>query len=315
MDEQEAGAGGVTPRCHIAGVHLEGPWLAPDRKGAHAPSHLRTPALGLAATYGDAAVTSLLDRGRLRVITLAPELPGALAAIEELGARGRGVVMAIGHTTADYALASRAVRAGARLVTHMFNAMPPFGHREPGVAGLLGVVADDDTATGASDGGGSGSGVARPWFSLITDGAHVHPAAVAVAAQAHPDGLVLVTDAMRAMGVGTGAHHYGDLAVHVHAGKEAGDGAFPGLHVVLAGTATLAGAVAPLHVCVGNLAAFAHLSVETALAAASMRPAQVLGLWPRVGSLSPGSRADVIVLDPVSLAVRRAWVGGREAAV
>ena len=190
----------------IAGVHLEGPWLAASRCGAHDPAQLRDPDPG--------ELDTLLATGVVAMVTLAPERAGALDAIRRVA--GAGAVAAVGHTDADFALTRAAIAAGARHATHLFNAMAPLHHREPGpVVALL----DDDRVT----------------VELVTDGLHVHPALwehVVRAAGAHR--VAAVTDAMAAAGMPDGAYRLGRLDVEVVdrvarlAGGAAGLGAIAG---------------------------------------------------------------------------------------
>ena len=195
-----------SPSCRIIGLHLEGPFLSPDKKGAHAKHHLCSPPADYASLLKFYGVdpSAQAASGTVRIVTLAPELPGAREAISALCSSG--IVVAIGHSTTDYAGASDAVTAGATLVTHMFNAMNPFSHREPGIPGLLGTARNSvspqtpslHTATTVADGAAaSGTRAAanafpvfgdrtapplaptnRAFYSLIADGVHLHPSAL-----------------------------------------------------------------------------------------------------------------------------------------
>jgi len=185
------------------GVHLEGPFLAPGRAGAH---DLRA----LVAPTPDAVRTLLTaGEGILRQITIAPELPGALAAVRAF--TDAGVVVAVGHTEADYDTALAAFDHGARLLTHAFNGMPGLHHRDPGPVGA--ALERDDVV-----------------LELIADGVHVHPALIRTLFAAAPGRVALVTDAMAAAGLGDGVYTLGDLTVEVTDGRP-----------VLRGTDTLAG--------------------------------------------------------------------------
>lgn len=307
--------------ARVEGIHLEGPFLAPERKGAHKVSHLREPGAVLAtlvaagsvpaappcklcpacntgdgysycnthgnaimaAVYGPDAVPAL-TAGWIKVVTLAPELKGALPFIGYLARHG--VAVSVGHTTAGFDLACAAIAHGALLITHLYNAMPALGHREPGPIGLLGLPLRADAAASTTAPACFPLPEEAPFFSLIADGVHLHSAALALAYRAHPAGAVLVTDAMRAMGTAPGKQHYGDLAVEVFCGKAhvaagadvASGGHYDGPHVVLEGTATLAGAVAPLDACVANLAKFTGCGADAARAAASTSPRALLAL-------------------------------------
>lgn len=242
----------------LAGVHLEGPFLAETRRGAHDPTVLRDPS--------PEAVRALLDAGgsALRMLTLAPERPGALAAIEE--ASLRGVLVAVGHTDATEAQTRAAITAGARVGTHLFNGMRPLHHREPGPVGAL---LDDHRLT----------------VELICDGAHLAPTTVRLAARlAGPGRTVLVTDAMSAAGLGDGDYQLGGLAVTVRDGQpRLADGA-------------LAGSVLTMDRAFAN-AVDAGLSLTDAVAASATTPARLLGLDDQVGALRAGLRADAVLLD------------------
>ena len=257
----------------LAGVHLEGPWLSPRHVGAHDPSLLAHAAPALIDRFVGAG------RGHLRMVTLAPELPGGLDAVRRLAAAG--VVVAIGHTDATYDEASAALDAGATVGTHLFNAMRGLHHREPGpVAALL----------------------ERPdaYVELIADGVHVHPALVAMVAAGKPGLAVLVTDAMAAAGAPDGDYRLGglDVVVRERVARLAGSGAIAG------STLTMAAAVRYAVVVAG-------LSLPGAVRAATTAPAAALGL-DGVGDLRPGFAADLVALDDdliVQRVMRRgAWV-------
>jgi len=258
----------------VDGIHLEGPWLAPARAGAHDPAALRLP---------DAAELDALQRagrGHVRVVTLAPELDGAIDAVRRIAAAG--AVVAVGHTDADAATVRRAVDAGARLGTHLFNAMPPLHHREPGPVGAL--LADP-----------------RCTVELIADGVHVHPEVLRIAATAAgPGRWALVTDAIAAAaGGGEGLLRVGDVEVDVRDGVAR-----------TTATGALAGSTLSLDAAVRR-ALTSGLPLVDAVAAATATPASVLGLADR-GVLAPGARADLVALDDAggAVAVLRAgsWV-------
>jgi len=175
-----------------------------------------------------------------------------------------------------------AMKAGARLITHLYNAMTPFHHRDPGLVGLLGVP------------GLYGSF----FYGLIADGIHAHPASVKMASSTYPAGVVLVTDAMAAMGLPDGDYNLGTIAVTIVDG-----------HVTVAGTETLAGAVTGIDQCVRNFRKFTSCSIPEAVSAATLHPAQCLGISARKGSLKVGCDADVILLDD-DLEVHAVFVNG-----
>ena len=240
------------------GVHLEGPWLSRCHKGAHDPDKLVPP------TRAD------LDRllgshpGTVRMVTLAPELEGGLDAVRTVV--GRGVVAAIGHSDATYDIALDAMDAGATVATHLFNAMRPLHHREPGIIGAS--LTDPRVAV-----------------EVICDGIHVHPAMVRHAADTCPERLVLVTDAMAAAGAPDGEYLLGPLGVEVIDGVAR-----------LVTNGAIAGSTLTLDRAVRYAVQVAGVPLEVALAAATANPARVLGLDDR-GTLEPGKRADLVALD------------------
>lgn len=242
----------------VLGSHLEGPFLAPDRRGAHNLEFLREP--------DPSEVEQLIGaaRGTLRQITLAPELPNALEAIDVLVEAG--VVVAIGHTEADFELARTAFDRGARLLTHAFNAMPGIHHREPGPV----VAAFEDE---------------RVVLELVLDGVHVHPEIAALAFTAAPGRMALVTDAMAAAGSVDGDYRLGSLNVTVRDGL-----------AVLSGTNTIAGSTLTQDAAL-RCAARAGIPLAAAVGALTRTPARVLGLEHRHGMLAPGFAADAVLLD------------------
>lgn len=254
----------------LAGIHFEGPYLAEVRCGAQNPAYLRDP------SNEEIAELVKLGEGAVRMMTIAPERAGALAAIEQLNRLG--VVAAIGHTDASYEQTLAGVAAGATVATHLFNGMRPVHHREPGpIVGLL----------------GSGSVAVE----LIADGVHLHDGALAFAARtAGSERTLLVTDAMAAAGMADGQYELGGQAVMV-AGRVAR----------LARDGSIAGSTLTLDAAVRR-AVTAGLAVPDAVRAATANPARVLGLHDELGSLEVGKRADVLALSP-SLDVTFVHVG------
>ena len=253
-------------RPRVLGVHLEGPFLSARRLGTHISSARRDPDPVLLET--------LLDGGPVRLMTLAPELPGADALIDRL--LERGVVVSLGHSDATAAQANAAFDRGARTVTHIFNAMRPFGHRDPGIAGAA---------------------LARPdvIVQMILDGIHLAPETAVVTWNAAAGRLALVTDAVTAAGGVDGAYTLGALDIRVH------DGAVRGPDGVLAGSVlTMIDAVRNLHAL--------GVPLEDAVGAATAVPARVLGDG-ELGRLGVGLPADIVVLDD-NLGVARVLVGG-----
>jgi N-acetylglucosamine-6-phosphate deacetylase len=262
---------GPGPGGHVLGSHLEGPFLSPRRRGAQNPAHMIAP---------DRAV---LDRlvaaadGALRMVTLAPELDGALELIAPL--RRQGVIVAMGHSDASYEEARAAIGAGANHATHLFNAMPSLHHRAPGLVGAAleaGIPCE-----------------------LINDGLHVHPAVVGLVTRSISC-PVLVTDAIDASGVGDGTFVLGGQEVRVHEGEAR-----------LASTESLAGSTLTMSEALRRAVRDSGLSVEQASAAASANPARVLGLEASIGSIAPGRQADLVVLDDdlqlTAVMARGAW--------
>ena len=462
-----------------AGLHLEGPFLCPAKRGAHEERHLRLPLRmvsnekGFAEKMSDEEIRSVVSNelgvpdvdwigGEVRIMTLAPEMSGGLIVTRALSRAG--VVVSLGHTAAGIKVADEAIESGATLITHLFNAMNMFHHRDPGLVGTLGrrpptlplplplllnasplletllakgkdvatavaaivkprttagsspvsraaerltrvsfvspftrlpppvtplsmhvplrslghiddlaqmrhislgkpaletslapPTAVSDTAAKSSgrslsrDIGGSGTpmtplgatqcaatwvnesvrnvaaaqwaetnlnstvslpyatpcaltvapgdvvAASRPFYGLIADGVHVHPYAVSLAWETHPAGLILVTDAMNALGLPVGRHDLGGQSVDVFDGRSAG-GCYDGRHAVIAGTDTLAGAVEPLPQCINNFMAFTKAPLAAALAAVTRHPAAAIGLSDTIGSLKVGAWADIVLL-------------------
>jgi len=244
----------------IAGIHFEGPFISPCRKGAHSEALLRHP--------DPADVRKLIDaaRGQARMVTLATELPGGIDSVRLL--TEHGVIAAIGHTDATYEQTKEAIDAGATVATHLFNAMPPLGHRAPGpVAALL----EDPRVT----------------VELINDGTHLHPAALELAFRlAGPARVAFVTDAMDAAGGGDGTYQLGPLEVEVTDGVAR-----------LAEGGAIAGSTLTLDRAFKRAVTVDNISVEDAVQALCVNPARLLGRWGEIGSLEAGKFADIVVLD------------------
>lgn len=257
--------------ARIAGFHLEGPYINPKRKGAFPPPWLRAPSVGEYRELFDAA------GGAVRQMTLAPELPGGDALVEAVVASG--AVAAIGHTDATYDEAVHAIERGVTHATHCFNAMRPFGHRDPGV---LGAVMTSDGVTA----------------ELIGDGAHVDFAAARVLIRAKGAGnVVLITDGMPLAGTPDGAGEWEGQAIRVEGGK-----------AVRVSDNTIIGGVITLDQCVRNAVAHMDVSPHDAIAMAAANPARAMRL-DDVGALAPGRAADFILLDD-DLHVTETWVAG-----
>ncbi|MEU3983039.1 N-acetylglucosamine-6-phosphate deacetylase [Streptomyces sp. NPDC026672] len=250
----------LTEQGEIAGIHFEGPFISPCRKGAHSEELLRDP--------DPAEVRKLLDaaRGSARMVTLATELPGGIDSVRLLAEHG--VIAAVGHTDATYEQTVEAIDAGATVATHLFNAMPALGHRAPGpVAALL----EDERVT----------------VELINDGTHLHPAALELAfRRAGAERVAFITDAMDAAGIGDGRYMLGPLEVEVTEGVA---------RLVEGGS--IAGSTLTQDRAFKRAVTVDRLPVEDAVAALSANPARLLGMADRVGSLEPGKDADLVLLD------------------
>jgi N-acetylglucosamine-6-phosphate deacetylase len=253
------------------GIHLEGPFISHARRGVHPPDKLLAPTVKLFDQFWQAA------RGRIRMMTIAPELDGAPEVITE--AARRGVCVSLGHSDADFASAERGITDGARHATHTFNGMRPLDHRNPGI---LGAVLTD----------------ARVSADIIADGVHLDPAIVKLFAIAKGwDQTVLITDATSATGMPDGRYHLGSFEVDVHDGKCTVDG-------------KLAGSVLTMDRAVRNLACFAEWDLSEAITAATRNPARAAQIANK-GILAAGADADFVVLDHEG-EVLRTFVGGVE---
>ena len=241
-------------------------------------------------TYGSA---NLREDFGVTTVTLAPERKGAVEIIRALSRQG--IVVSMGHTDATLGDGQKAMGNGATLITHMFNAMQPFHHREPA---LLGLVAEQSGGGMVNE---NTSGMKELYFSIIADGIHAHPTAVRLAHSLCPDRAILITDAMSAMGLGDGEHSLGDTRVMVK-----------GMKATVAGTDTLAGSVASMDVCIRSYRKYTQCSTGQALESATLHPAKVLGIHDKKGRIKVGADADLVLLDD-DLNVMKTWVGGRDA--
>jgi N-acetylglucosamine-6-phosphate deacetylase len=253
----------------VLGIHLEGPYLAPDRRGIHDATKFLRP------QDSDIELVSSLRHGKT-LVTLAPERVGN-DAIHELSRRG--VIVAAGHTAADYDGMRKALESGVRGFTHLFNAMTPLQSREPGVVG----AALEDRAS---------------WCGVIVDGFHLHPAALRIALAAKPRGKVfLVTDAMPPVGSSSETFQLNGETITCRDGR------------CVNAQGTLAGSALDMAAAVRNTLAQAGVELPEALRMASTYPADFLGIGAAHGRIAPGCRADFVVLDE-ALNVRQTWIGG-----
>lgn len=264
----------------VLGFHLEGPFISLEKKGAHPEQFLRT--------FKSRGIEDLIEAygslDNVAMVTLAPELAGSLSVVRELCQRG--ITVSLGHSVANLSQAEEAVQHGASFITHLFNAMLPFHHRDPGIVGLL---TSDQVPAGRT-----------VYYGMIADGIHTNPAALRIAHRAHPSGLVLVTDAITAMGLPPGRHTLGQQVIEIQ-----------GLHAYVAGTKTLSGSIATMDMCVRHFKHASGCSVEEALEAASLHPAQLLGVCHKKGNLDYGSDADLVLLDD-ALNVKATFISGEE---
>jgi N-acetylglucosamine-6-phosphate deacetylase len=258
-------------RARPLGIHLEGPFLSHTRRGVHPPEELRVPSLELFEKFWQAS------SGTIRVMTIAPELDGALEVIAE--AQRRGICVSLGHSDASLEQAQRGIDAGGRHATHTFNAMRPLGHRDPG---LLGAILTDPRVT----------------VDMIVDGVHLNPAIVRLVLKTKgKEAAVLITDATAATGMPDGIYHLGPLEVEVKDGRCMSAG-------------KLAGSVLTMDQAVRNVARFASWELQDAVRLATYNPARVLGTETQYGVIRPGATADLVALSPTG-EVRSTMVGGR----
>ena len=253
----------------VLGIHLEGPYLAPARKGVHDAKYFHAPGR-------DELALLCAPRRGVRLVTLAPDQ----VPLADIGALvDAGLIVCAGHTAADYATTRAALDAGVRGFTHLFNAMPPFGSREPGV---VGAALED----------------AGSWCGIIVDGHHVHPASLRVALAAKPRGkMLLVTDAMPPVGADRPDYVLNGETITVKDG------------ICRTAQGVLAGSALDMASAVRNTVQLLGLPLEEAVRMASTWPAEFLGLGDSRGRIAPGYRADLVALDD-EYRVQRSWIGG-----
>jgi N-acetylglucosamine-6-phosphate deacetylase len=279
------------------GAHCEGPFINPLKNGIHNKDVLLTPQKGfedLEDCYGasnlhpsSSSKSSSHSRpdahsSNVKLITLAPELPHILSAIPRL--TDLDIVASIGHTDATYEEGQSAVASGATMITHLFNAMRPFGHRNPGIFGLLGQTPHTSPLSTPV----KRQSEARPYFGIIADGIHLHPTSIKIAFNSHPSGLILVTDAMRLAGLPDGTYDWtnGDRIIK------------QGALLTLEGTdGKIAGSSITLIECVNNFLHWSGSNIAEAVKAVTVTPAAMLGLQGVKGSLESDADADLVVLS------------------
>ncbi|KAJ5744097.1 hypothetical protein N7533_008967 [Penicillium manginii] len=263
-----------TDGAESLGAHAEGPFISPGRNGIHKSEVLLAAQTfeDLITCYGAANLDPSPSgpdsvKSPIKMITAAPEVGNMMSQIPEIAKRD--IIYAIGHSDATYEQAVSATRQGATMITHLFNAMRPFSHRNPGIFGLLGQ-----------------SERRRPFYGVIADGIHLHPTSIKIAYNAHPEGLVLVTDAMRLCGLPDGVYEWtnGERIVKT------------GARLTLEGSDKIAGSSATLIECLNNFRRWSGASTAEAINAATAVPARLLKMEGVKGSLDSGADADLVVL-------------------
>ena len=265
MENPEEGA-------RVLGVHLEGPFLSPEKKGSQESGNIAKPDPELFLKFQKAA------GNRIRLLDLAPEREGALELIRRFRDQ---VVISLAHSSADYDTAVQAFRAGASHVTHLYNAMSPYGHREPGIVGAAG----DNPAC---------------MVELIADGMHNHPSVVRNTFRMFgADRIVLISDSMRAAGMGDGTYELGGHTVYVREGR------------ALLADGTIAASVTNLFACMRRCVKNMGISLYDAVKCASLNPARSIGIDAWTGSIEEGKIADALILDRESLELQHVIHRGR----
>ena len=231
------------------------------------------------------------EDGTIKLITIAPELPGAINAINEL--KRRGIISAIGHSTINYEHAISAISEGASTITHLFNAMEPLHHRNPGIFGTLGDPSEK-----------------KPFYGIIADGVHLHPTCINIAWHSHPGGCILVTDAMFAAGLPDGIYDWTNGDKIEKKGQ---------ILRLVDSNAKIAGSAATLIECVNNFLNWTGASVAEALNTVTSTPARMLGIEKAKGVLEPEADADILILDEMvgengwkSLKIDQVWKFGEK---
>lgn len=256
--------------ARVAGIHMEGPFFFEAKKGAQNADYLRLPDFDAFKALDDGC------GGLVRIVDVAPELPGAADFVRKASRLCR---VSVAHTAAGYGDARAAFESGARHVTHLYNAMPPIHHREPGV---IGAASERDDVIA----------------ELICDGHHVHPSAVRMAFRLFPGRVCLISDALRCCGMPDGAYNLGGQQVFLRGG------------VARLADGGIAGSAATLFDCLRRAVAFG-IPEDDAIRAATLLPARAIGMDGEIGSIEPGKRADFAVCD-AALNVQQVFIGGEE---
>lgn len=259
-------------RARLCGINMEGPFVAPGKKGAQNGAYIREPDMAMYDRVNEAS------GHRIKLVAIAPETPGAMEFIEK---KHGEAVISLAHTAADYDTCLQAFARGASHVTHLYNAMNPFTHREPGP---VGAAADTEKVS----------------VELICDGVHVHPAAVRTTFKIFGDDrIILISDSMMATGLGDGDYSLGGQAVRVTG------------HRAVLKDGTIAGSVTNLMDCLRTAVLKMGIPLESAVKCAAVNPARCVGIYDMCGSITPGKRADVVLLTREDLAVKQVIMDGR----
>ncbi|XP_057335988.1 N-acetylglucosamine-6-phosphate deacetylase isoform X2 [Microplitis mediator] len=261
----------------VLGVHVEGPFISPTKKGAHQEIFIKQFNNGF-----QTVIDAYGDLENISYVTLAPEIDNSFEVIRELC--DRNIKVSVGHSVANLKQGENAVKHGASFITHLFNAMLPFHHRDPGLVGLL----TSDKISSSK----------KIHFGIIADGVHTHPAALRIAHRTHPEGLVLVTDAISALGLQEGLHRLGQLDIEIKSGQ-----------AYIAKTDTLCGSIAAMSECVKFFKKATGCSIVEALEAATLHPARALGVQSHKGILNFKADADFLLLND-NLDVLSTWIAG-----
>lgn len=264
------GIGGVdntnVKKARLCGINLEGPFISPAKKGAQNPKYIRTPDITLFDKLNAAS------GNMIKLVSIAPELEGAMEFIEK---KQDEVIISLGHTDADYDTSLLAFNKGARHVTHLYNAMKPCNHREPG---LIGATSDSEDV----------------YVELICDGIHVHPAVIRTAFKTFGDDrIIFISDSMRATGLGNGHYSLGGQDVKVEG------------NLATLQDGTIAGSVTNLIDCLRTAVLQMGIPLETAVKCAAVNPAKCVGIYDMYGSISPQKLANVVLLKKETLEIFR----------
>ncbi|XP_015596952.1 N-acetylglucosamine-6-phosphate deacetylase [Cephus cinctus] len=274
IKKRNGGSHGAT----VLGVHVEGPFISITKKGAHPEEYIRN------FENGFRSLTDMYSSlENICYVTLAPEIPNALSVISELCKKD--IKISVGHSVANLSDGEEAVKHGATFITHLFNAMLPFHHRDPGLVGLLTSKRIPTEKI--------------IYYGIIADGIHTHPAALRIAHRTHPEGLVLVTDAIAALGLKEGVYRLGQYDIEVRDER-----------AYIAGTETLCGSTAEMSHCVRFFREATGCSIVEALEAATLHPARALEIDSRKGVLNFNAEADFVMLDE-ALGVLSTWIAGK----